>query len=152
MSQVAGEREANRRGPHDGGEIDAAELIARARAFIPVLREREEAAIRDRQVPAETIAAFQEAGFFKILQPRRFGGYEMSPAVYCEVARTLAEGCMGSAWVYGVVAVHNWQLALFDPQAAEDVWGDDSSVLISSSYMPTGKAVKVEGGYRWGPT
>ncbi|MEP6869825.1 MAG: acyl-CoA dehydrogenase family protein [Novosphingobium sp.] len=124
-------------------------LIKRARAMIPALREREAAAIADRQVPAVTIAAMQEAGFFKVLQPKRYGGFEMSPAVYCEIARTLAEGCMGSAWVYGVVAVHNWQLALFDPQAAEDVWAADGNVLISSSYMPTGKATKVEGGYRF---
>jgi 3-hydroxy-9,10-secoandrosta-1,3,5(10)-triene-9,17-dione monooxygenase len=127
---------------------DAARLIERARGLVPTLRARETQAIGDRQVSAETIREFQEAGFFKILQPRRYGGYEMSPAVYCEVARTLAEGCMGSAWVYGVVAVHNWQLALFDPQAAEDVWSDDPSVLISSSYMPTGKVTKVEGGFR----
>lgn len=128
---------------------EPAELVARARAMVPLLREREEEAIRNRQVAHETIAAFKEAGFFRILQPERFGGYEMSPAVYCEVAKILAEGCMGSAWVYGVVAVHNWQLALFDPQAADDVWGADSSVLISSSYMPTGKATKVDGGYRF---
>ena len=55
---------------------------------------------------------------------------------------------MSSAWVYGVVAVHNWQLALFDARAAEDVWGTDSDVRISSSYMPCGKVVRVEGGYR----
>ena len=124
-------------------------IVERARALVPILQEREAQAITNRQVPAETIAAFQEAGFFKILQPKRYGGYEMSPAVYCEGAKTLAEGCMGSAWVYGVVAVHNWQLALFDPQAAEDVWGQDQSVLISSSYMPTGQARKVDGGYRF---
>lgn len=124
-------------------------LIKRARAMIPALREREAAAIADRQVPAVTIAEMQEAGFFKVLQPKRYGGFEMSPAVYCEIARTLAEGCMGSAWVYGVIAVHNWQLALFDPQAAEDVWAADGNVLISSSYMPTGKPTKVEGGYRF---
>jgi 3-hydroxy-9,10-secoandrosta-1,3,5(10)-triene-9,17-dione monooxygenase len=128
---------------------DAAELVARARAMVPLLREREEEAIGNRQVSPDIIAAFQEAGFFRILQPARYGGYEMSPATYCEVAKALAEGCMGSAWVYGVVAVHNWQLALFDPQAAEDVWGEDTSVLISSSYMPTGKATKAEGGYRF---
>lgn len=126
----------------------AAELVGRAKALIPVLREREADAIRNRQVPVETIQAFRESGFFRILQPARYGGFEMSPAVYCEIAKTLAEGCMGSAWVYGVIAVHNWQLALFDPQAAEDVWGNDNSVLISSSYMPTGKATKVDGGYR----
>lgn len=125
-----------------------AALIDRARALVPVLREREARAVAERQVPAETIAAFQAAGFFKVLQPRAYGGYELSPAVYCEIARTLAEGCMGSAWVYGVVAVHNWQLALFDPQAAEDVWGKDPTVLISSSYMPTGKVAPAPGGYR----
>lgn len=131
------------------GRPDAEALLSRARAMIPTLREREERAIAERQVPAETIAEMKAAGFFKVLQPIRHGGYEMSPAVYCEIARILAEGCMGTAWVYGVVAVHNWQLALFDPQAAEDVWADDNSVLISSSYMPTGKATKVEGGYRF---
>jgi len=134
----------------DSGPNDLAEtLIARARAMVPVLREREAAAIAARQVSEQTIADFREAGFFKVLQPKRYGGYELSPAVYCAIARTLAEGCMGSAWVYGVVAVHNWQMALFDPQAAQDVWGDDPQVLISSSYMPMGKAVRVEGGYRF---
>lgn len=126
----------------------AADLIERARAMVPTLREREATAITARQVSAETIGEFQEAGFFKVLQPKRYGGFQLSPAVYCEIARTLAEGCMGSAWVYGVVAVHNWQLALFDPRAADDVWADDPSALISSSYMPVGKAIRVEGGYR----
>ncbi|MEP6784149.1 MAG: flavin-dependent monooxygenase [Sphingomonadales bacterium] len=149
MLHVAVSNDGNDRASRDGAPPNVATLVARAQAMIPVLREREDGAIRSRQVPIETIVDFQQAGFFKILQPRRFGGYEMSPAVYCEVAKTLAEGCMGSAWVYGVVAVHNWQMALFDPQAAEDVWGDDPSVLISSSYMPTGKAVKVDGGYRF---
>jgi 3-hydroxy-9,10-secoandrosta-1,3,5(10)-triene-9,17-dione monooxygenase len=124
------------------------QLVEQARRMVPVLREREAQAIADRQVSSATIREFVEAGFFKVLQPKRYGGYELSPAVYCEIAKTLAEGCMGSAWVYGVVAVHNWQLALFDPRAAEDVWGKDPSVLISSSYMPTGKVTKVEEGYR----
>lgn len=137
-------------GEQPGHAIPSPEtLIARARDMVPALRAREPAAIAARQVPDVSIAEMQEAGFFRILQPRRHGGYEMSPKVYCEVARTLAEGCMGTAWVYGVVAVHNWQLALFDPQAAADVWGEDQSVLVSSSYMPTGRATRVEGGYRF---
>ena len=134
---------------HADIDIDPAVLIERARQMVPTLREREAQAIRDRRVPDETIAEFKQAGFFKVLQPKRYGGYEMSPGVYCEIAKTLAEGCMGSAWVYGVVAVHNWQLALFHPQAAEDVFGDDPETLVSSSYMPCGKPTRVEGGYRF---
>ncbi|WP_144097342.1 acyl-CoA dehydrogenase family protein [Croceicoccus sediminis] len=137
------------RGNDAAGVPDPSVLIERARQMVPDLIAREAEAIRNRRVPDETIADFKRAGFFKVLQPRRYGGYAMSPAVYCEIAKTLAEGCMGSAWVYGVVAVHNWQLPLFHPQAAEDVWCDDPGTLISSSYMPTGKAIRVDGGYRF---
>lgn len=123
-------------------------LIERARALVPVLRSRERAAIAAGQVPRETLDDLTEAGFFKVLQPARYGGLELPPRIYCEIARTLAEGCMSSAWVYAVVAVHNWQLALFPDQAALDVWGKDSNVRISSSYMPVGKVKGVPGGYR----
>ncbi|HAN27674.1 MAG TPA: flavin-dependent monooxygenase, partial [Haliea salexigens] len=62
------------------------------------------------------------------------------------VQMPLAEGGMSTAWVLGVVAIHNWQLALFDERAQQDVWGEDTSVLISSSYMPVGKVTRVDGG------
>lgn len=126
----------------------AQELVDRATAMIPTLRAREAETRARGQVSDETIAEFVEAGFYKVLQPRKWGGYELSPKVYVDIARQLALGCMASAWVYGVVAVHNWQMALFDDRAAQDVWGEDNAVRISSSYMPVGKVEHVEGGYR----
>jgi len=132
----------------------AGELLSRARDMIPVLRARERAAIEAGQVSTQTVDEFTRAGFFRVLQPRRYGGYELPPEVYFTLARTLAEGCMSSAWVYAVIAVHNWQLALFDDRAAQEVWGGDPDVRMSSSYMPVGKVTVVPGGYRlsgrWG--
>ena len=55
------------------GAPSADELVARARAMIPVLKSRARRCVRDRNVPAETIAEMQEAGFFRILLPKRFG-------------------------------------------------------------------------------
>lgn len=131
-----------------------ADLVARAAALVPVLRERAGACEMGNKVPDETIRDFQDAGFFKILQPARYGGYEMDVETFYAVQMMVAEGCMSSAWVLGVIAVHNWQLALFDGQAQEDVWGKDPTTLISSSYMPRAKVTPVEGGYRisgrWG--
>ncbi|MFD2499332.1 acyl-CoA dehydrogenase family protein [Rhizorhabdus histidinilytica] len=131
----------------------AEELIERARAMIPVLRERARATA-EHKVPDESIAEMQAAGFFRILQPKRWGGYEMHPNVFFEVLKTIAEGCMSTGWVYGVVGCHPYELALFHDQAQVDVWGDDSSVLISSSYQPVGKVEHVDGGFRlsgrWG--
>ncbi|MGM7283212.1 acyl-CoA dehydrogenase family protein [Pseudomonas guariconensis] len=130
------------------------QLRQRARELVPVLRERAEQAAQMGRLPEQTLADFHEAGFFRILQPARWQGLELEPKDFFEVQMTLAEGCMSSAWVLGVVAIHNWQLALFDDRAAQDVWGQDTSVLISSSYMPVGKVQRVEGGFRlsgrWG--
>jgi 3-hydroxy-9,10-secoandrosta-1,3,5(10)-triene-9,17-dione monooxygenase len=130
----------------DAGRVRA--LLSKAAELVPVLRSREPAALAAGQVPAETIDDFERAGFFKVLQPARYGGFELPPKVYFDIARTLAGGCMSSAWVYAVIAVHNWQLALFDDRAAQDVWGTNPNTRISSSYMPVGKVKRVEGGYR----
>jgi 3-hydroxy-9,10-secoandrosta-1,3,5(10)-triene-9,17-dione monooxygenase len=126
----------------------ADELIARARALQPTLQERAAGAAELRRLPNETIADFQEAGFFRMLQPSKWGGYEMDPQAFFDVQMAIAAACPSSAWVLGVVAVHSWQLALFAEQAQIDVWGKDRSVLISSSYAPTGKVTRVEGGYK----
>jgi 3-hydroxy-9,10-secoandrosta-1,3,5(10)-triene-9,17-dione monooxygenase len=130
------------------------ELIARARALVPALKSRQAQALAERRIPAETIRDMQTAGFFRILQPQRWGGYEHDPQVFFDVQMIVAEGCMSTAWVLGVVAAHNFQLALFDLRAQEDVWSSDTSVLISSSYQPVGKVERVEGGFRlsgrWG--
>ena len=92
----------------------AEELVARARAMIPVLKSRAKQCTRARNVPTETIAEMQEAGFFRILQPKRWGGYEMHPNVFFEVQKALAEGCMSTGWIYGVLGCHPYELALFD--------------------------------------
>jgi 3-hydroxy-9,10-secoandrosta-1,3,5(10)-triene-9,17-dione monooxygenase len=122
--------------------------VARARALVPALQERWSRADELRRVPDETIADFREAGFFRMLQPARWGGFEVDPKTFFDVQMTIARGCPSSAWVLGVIGVHAWQLALFEEAAQKDVWAEDSSTLISSSYAPTGKIEKVDGGYK----
>jgi 3-hydroxy-9,10-secoandrosta-1,3,5(10)-triene-9,17-dione monooxygenase len=129
-------------------------LISRARAMLPVLKSRAETAAKECCIPADTIREMQQAGFFRVLQPKRWGGYEMDPQVFFDIQMALAEGCMSTAWVYGVVGVHPFQLALFDVNAQHDVWAADDAALLSSSYQPVGKVERVEGGFqlsgRWG--
>ncbi|SEJ51653.1 3-hydroxy-9,10-secoandrosta-1,3,5(10)-triene-9,17-dione monooxygenase [Pseudomonas linyingensis] len=130
------------------------ELIDRARRLVPALRERAEQADREGKVPDETVREMQEAGLFRALQPKKWGGYEVDPRTFFEIQMTLAEGCMSTAWIYGVMGVHPWQLARYPVEAQQDVWGEDISTLISSTYMPVAKVTPVEGGYRisgrWG--
>jgi len=124
------------------------ELYNLARDLKPTLLNRAEETAKLRRLTDETIQDFKDLGFFKILQPIRWGGYEMDPIIFYKVTGIIAEACMTSAWVFSVVAVHNWQISVYDEQAQQDVWGEDNTVLISSSYAPKGIAVPEEGGYR----
>ncbi|MEO9633532.1 MAG: acyl-CoA dehydrogenase family protein [Parasphingorhabdus sp.] len=140
---------------NQAGEIPTAEeLVDRARAMIPALKSRAKQCTAERNVPAETISEMQEAGFFKVLQPKRMGGYEMHPNVFFSIQKLLAEGCMSTGWVYGVLGCHPYEMALFDDKAQQEVWGDNPSMLVSSTYQPVGKVEHAEGGFylsgHWG--
>ena len=126
--------------------VDEATLIQRARDLVPVLRERAAHTEKLGMVDPRTIDNFQTAGFFRMFQSRHWGGYESHPSAIFKVQEILAQGCMSSAWIMGVVGVHNWQLAHFSKKAQEEVWGKNSAVLASSSYAPTGTVEAVEGG------
>lgn len=126
------------------------EMLARTRAMIATLRERAPRGERERRLPKETIAEMQAAGLFKVLQPKRWGGYELDILTYFDVQMALGEGDMSVAWVYGVVGVHPWFVALLDDRVAKDIWGKDNDTLICSSLMPSGTAKPVDGGFRIG--
>jgi 3-hydroxy-9,10-secoandrosta-1,3,5(10)-triene-9,17-dione monooxygenase len=128
--------------------MDATTLVETARQLGPALRERARSTELDRNVPVATIKNLQEAGLFRALQPKHYGGFELPPTAFYEATMELAAACGSTGWVYGFVGVHAWQLALFPEQAQEEVWGEDSSTLASSSYAPTGIVEPVDGGYR----
>ena len=62
------------------------DALDRARSLAPALRDRAFAAEQARRISDETIAELKDAGMFKILQPARFGGYELDPQVFLEAA------------------------------------------------------------------
>jgi 3-hydroxy-9,10-secoandrosta-1,3,5(10)-triene-9,17-dione monooxygenase len=124
------------------------QVIAGVRDLLPVLRERAQDAEDARCVPAESIKALQETGFFKLLQPKPYGGFEADPVDFYTAVKLIAGACGSTGWVASILGVHPWHVALFDAQAQEEVWSEDQDVRISSSYAPMGKATVVEGGYR----
>ena len=128
--------------------MTSAEYLDRVRSLLPALRERAPLAEQLRRLPDETFKDFQTLGLFRCIQPRRYEGYELDPGTFYQAIMEVAAVCGSSAWCLGVVGVHNWHLALFPPQAQEDVWGDDTSVQMSTSLAPTGTVERAPGGFR----
>jgi 3-hydroxy-9,10-secoandrosta-1,3,5(10)-triene-9,17-dione monooxygenase len=124
------------------------ELIRRAQAMAPVLRARSAACEAQRHCPDETMADFDTAGFIRICQPARFGGYELGWDVLCEAAQILAHGCGAQAWVAAVMADHAHIASGLAIEAQEEIWGQDPNTRLCASFNPIGKAVSVAGGVR----
>jgi 3-hydroxy-9,10-secoandrosta-1,3,5(10)-triene-9,17-dione monooxygenase len=79
-------------------ELTADEIVQRARDMVPTLRARQAEAEELGRLPDETSREFIDAGFYRILQPRRFGGYEFDLPTFTRVAIELARGCPASGW------------------------------------------------------
>jgi 3-hydroxy-9,10-secoandrosta-1,3,5(10)-triene-9,17-dione monooxygenase len=127
----------------------AEELVARARALAPKLRERAVRAERDRNIPQESVDEFIEAGLIHTLQPKRWGGYEHDHEVAFDIAVELGKStCGSSAWCLNYLADHACMLALFPEEAQHDVWSRNNAACIATSAAPTGKVAPAAGGYR----
>lgn len=118
------------------------------RDLLPSFRERADEAERLRQVPEQSVKELEETGFFRMLQPARFDGLESDPVDFFTAVKMIASADGSTGWISSVLGVHPWQVALFADEAQQAVWGEDTSVRLSSSYAPTGKAVQTDGGYR----
>ncbi|MDN4172181.1 acyl-CoA dehydrogenase family protein [Nocardioides sp. SOB77] len=128
--------------------LAAGDVLGRVHALLPTIADRAAEAEEARRVPAATIAELAEAGVFRMLQPRRYGGAEAHPVELFEVVRAVSGACGSTGWVTSVLSVHPWQVALFAEAAQDEVWGEDPDVLVSSSYAPVGRLVRDGEGYR----
>ena len=123
-------------------------MIARADALIPKLCERASRTEELRCLPPETERDLQDAGLFRILQPKRVGGSEFDYVALVDCAEALGKGDASVAWNFANLASHHWMLAMFEQRAQDIVWNKDADVLIASSFIfPAGRARKVDGGY-----
>jgi alkylation response protein AidB-like acyl-CoA dehydrogenase len=125
-----------------------AALKSRLAGISPQIKARAYTTEKSGRVPTENMLCLREIGYFDIVKPRAFGGYEYDFDVLVELNIELAKACASTAWVGGLLAAHQWLIASFGEQAQRDVWDKDGDALACGSYAPATKAVAAEGGYR----
>lgn len=122
-------------------------------AIADQLRDQAPEAERLGQLPDATAQLLKSAGPIRLLQPKKYSGYEAHPREFAETVMATAALDPASGWIAGIVGVHPWQLAFADPKVQDEVWADDHDTWMASPYAPTGIARPVEGGYifngRW---
>ena len=140
---------AETRPPAAAAIPSADELVSRARALAPKLRERAIKAERDRNIPRESVDDYIAAGLIHTLQPKRWGGYEHDHETMFDIAIELGQStCGSSAWCLNYLGDHACILAHFPEEAQHDVWSRDKAACIATSAAPTGKVAVAPGGYK----
>ncbi|HEY3916210.1 MAG TPA: acyl-CoA dehydrogenase family protein [Stellaceae bacterium] len=127
---------------------DAAEMIAAARDLVPYLRARAAQCEAERRISDATIAKLHAAGLFKLVKPRRYGGYELGWNVFSEAVIAIASGCGSTGWVYSVVGGHAPVVARFGTKFLDEFWGENPETLASSCRHSAGSVARAAGGYR----
>jgi 3-hydroxy-9,10-secoandrosta-1,3,5(10)-triene-9,17-dione monooxygenase len=138
----------------DFSAVGYAEAMRRARAIVPILRERAARAEDARMLLRENEQLLHESGLFRFHQPRSFGGMELDFVAVVDIPAELARGCPSTAWNVGNVACHHWILGYYDPATQHEVWDANPDALIASSIaLAAGRGRKADGGFvingRW---
>ncbi|MEU1548397.1 acyl-CoA dehydrogenase family protein [Nocardia sp. NPDC005745] len=123
------------------------ELINRAENLTDLVAG--EAADTDRRgfVSPAVTEAFCDAGFMKILVPKRYGGYELDVDTMAGVVRTIATSCTSTAWVLAFYIGHNWLHALFPERSQDEVFAERSFALTPGTFAPSFTLTPTAGGY-----
>jgi 3-hydroxy-9,10-secoandrosta-1,3,5(10)-triene-9,17-dione monooxygenase len=127
---------------------DHAQWVARATSLVPTLRARAAEAEQLRRLPDANVAELRAAGLFKVLQPRRCGGFEMSLHTHIDTVAEIARGCGSTAWCMGVIHAHSWLVGSFPQEAQAESYGANPDAIVCAVIAPRGKARAVAGGYR----
>src|SRR5262245_25500925 len=117
----------------EAATVTRAELVNRARTLAPVLKQRARATEDLRHIPAETVDDLTNAGFFRIMSPRCFGGFELGIETLEEVVLELGRGCGSTAWCQAILGGHSWWSALFDEPGQQAIFGDEGHVIMATN-------------------
>jgi len=130
-------------------EATIEELVAVARGLRTRLR-AEQAEAEKRSYPSREIyELFRSAGFFRIMTPKRFGGYEMRLRDFYRLVMEIAQGCPSTGWWYALGAAHVVQICSYFPESAQvKILGQSPDFSAPWSFnSPDYKYQRVEGGW-----
>ncbi|WP_417521924.1 acyl-CoA dehydrogenase family protein [Marinobacter sp.] len=124
------------------------ELKSALKPIVQTLSDNARDSEANRRANEENIRQLQEAGAFKLMVPKRYGGFEGSIRSHLEVTSLLAEGCGGTAWVTALTNVCAWLTGLFSEQAQNDIFGANPDARVAGVFAPSPETERVDGGLK----
>ncbi len=130
------------------GETNNADPVARAAELRELLVRNAAQTEQDRRIPEENIRALAESNLFRVLIPRRWGGYGAPIGTALRVSAEIARSCPSTAWVQMLLNVSSWTATLLPDRGQREIFAGSSDGRVCGVLAPTSKAVRVKGGYQ----
>jgi alkylation response protein AidB-like acyl-CoA dehydrogenase len=125
-----------------------AELVARATALVPLIREHAAEASENRRVSPVVMEALEEAELLNLFVPERFGGHGATMRTSMEVLAEIARGDGSTGWAASLLNVCTWFATTYSAEAQDAVFGANPKAKVSGIFTPPSRMERVEGGYR----
>jgi alkylation response protein AidB-like acyl-CoA dehydrogenase len=125
----------------------AAEILARAKAIVPRLRERSEEIERLRRLPREVVEMLRDTGVFRMGFSRAWGGPELSSIEQTEVIEVISYGDASAGWCAMIGMDTGLYAAFLEESVAREMF-PSLDMITAGLLFPTGHAECVPGGYR----
>ncbi len=126
----------------------ARELLERVEALVPELAAQAPEAERLRRPTDASIAALEQAGLFRLMVPRAYGGLELDLDAFLEVGLALSEADASIGWVSTFYVEHNWMFCQFPQAFQRELFRERAWVLAPATIAPSGHARPEDGGFR----
>ena len=123
-------------------------VLERVQALLPKIAAYANETERERRIAAPLLAAMLEAGLFRMLLPRPFGGFEADPLTFITAIEEIAKADASTAWSLCQTAVCAMVAAYLPAETAMEIFGRDPKAVLAWGPGPTGRGVAVPGGYR----
>lgn len=94
----------------------------------------------------DTMAKLVEAGMFRILQPARFGGFQLGAEVFCRAMIEIARGDAAAGWVTCLTSAHTKWAGFYPLEGQAELYADDGDLRMPQMVAPQGTASVVDGG------
>lgn len=121
---------------------------AAARSILPRLAKTAANSVAMRRLDDDAAAALKESGLSRMLTPKRFGGFEMSPGAHIWTCAELGNVCSSASWVLMVCLAHDYIVGRFPQACQQEVWDGDADNLLAGCLAPQGVVRKAPGGWR----
>jgi 3-hydroxy-9,10-secoandrosta-1,3,5(10)-triene-9,17-dione monooxygenase len=113
-----------------------------------VLREAQDDSERRGIYSEEIHQKFLECGFYRMIQPRMFGGYEFDLPTFWRAMVEISRGDPAAGWGLTLGSHHAWVLGSHWPERAQrEIFGPKGDFRAPHRPLPMGTCEVVEGGY-----